>query len=206
MEYIDEILHSIAAKCRFSSPAVRASTATIARPDDDLANLYRRLSPRDAKWLTRLVLKDYQPITLDRHAVVSSYNELLPMVLKVQHDLPAAVSFLQHQARTRNALLGPLGKAELVKHLEPKLGVKVGRQPFFMGRSIKHCMDMTSGFGRVSCERKMDGEYAQVHIDLSKGHNCIQIFSKSGKDSTKDRIKLQEYVAYSRLKLTGADT
>ncbi len=59
-------------------------------------------------------------------------------------------------------------------------------------RSIKHCMTM--GHGRMSCERKMDGEYAQIHIDLSKSlDNCIQIFSKSGKDSTKDRIKLHEY-------------
>ncbi|KAH8800733.1 hypothetical protein F5884DRAFT_808642, partial [Xylogone sp. PMI_703] len=38
----------------------------------------------------------------------------------------------------------------------------------------------------MSVERKYDGEYCQIHIDLNKA-NHIQIFSKSGKDSTSDR-------------------
>jgi DNA ligase 4 len=42
----------------------------------------------------------------------------------------------------------------------------------------------------LSVERKYDGEYCQVHIDLSKGRDYVKIFSKSGKDSTNDRIGL----------------
>ncbi|EMR63660.1 putative atp-dependent dna ligase domain-containing protein [Eutypa lata UCREL1] len=42
----------------------------------------------------------------------------------------------------------------------------------------------------ISVEQKMDGEYCQIHIDISKGSDCIQIFSKSGKDSTNDRASL----------------
>ena len=83
------------------------------------------------------------------------------------------------------------GSATLTEYLKPTLGVKIGRQPWFKGRSIKHCLDMSHG--RMSCEEKIDGEYCQIHIDLSKGRNCIQIFSKSGKDSTDDRIALHEY-------------
>jgi DNA ligase-4 len=61
------------------------------------------------------------------------------------------------------------------------------------------------GYGRMSCEEKLDGEYCQIHIDLSKlggpskgrnlskGSDCIQIYSKSGKDSTQDRKALHEY-------------
>ncbi|KAL2000795.1 hypothetical protein VTN02DRAFT_2599 [Thermoascus thermophilus] len=44
-----------------------------------------------------------------------------------------------------------------------------------------------AGRRRMSVERKYDGEYCQVHIDLSKSRDPIQIFSKSGKDSTIDR-------------------
>ncbi|KAM0278556.1 hypothetical protein ACHAQH_005124 [Verticillium albo-atrum] len=40
----------------------------------------------------------------------------------------------------------------------------------------------------------MDGEYCQIHIDLSKGSRNIQIFSKSGKDSTQDRIGVHQAI------------
>lgn len=49
----------------------------------------------------------------------------------------------------------------------------------------------------MSCEEKLDGEYCQIHIDLSKGRDCIQIFSKSGKDSTMDRIGLHDAIRRS---------
>ncbi len=86
-----------------------ASSRTAVPPEKALADLYRRMSARDAKWLTRLILKDYQPVVLDRHAVLSSYSELLPMVLKVQNSLPSAVSFLQRQTHSRSLRQGPLG-------------------------------------------------------------------------------------------------
>ena len=44
-------------------------------------------------------------------------------------------------------------------------------------------------------ERKYDGEYCEVHIDLSKGSEWLTIFSKSGKDSTSDRIALESILS-----------
>lgn len=38
----------------------------------------------------------------------------------------------------------------------------------------------------MSIERKYDGEYCQIHVDLTQP-NPIRIFSKSGKESTVDR-------------------
>lgn len=47
----------------------------------------------------------------------------------------------------------------------------------------------------MSMERKYDGEYCQIHIDLSRGDDqWLKIFSKSGRDSTGDRVKVREYV------------
>lgn len=43
----------------------------------------------------------------------------------------------------------------------------------------------------MSVERKYDGEYCQIHINTLDKSRVIQIFSKSGKDSTQDRIGLQ---------------
>ncbi|KAL2191160.1 hypothetical protein L209DRAFT_39157 [Thermothelomyces heterothallicus CBS 203.75] len=192
VEEIDEVLHSIAAACRFSSPSVRSSAEN--RPADkelSLGSLYQRLSARDAKWLTRLILKNYEPVVLDPRVVCASYHPLLPAILKVQDDLAVAGRILDALKRERTVT----GTSELSDYLKPTLGVKIGRQTWLKGRSIKHCLSLVQG--RISCEEKVDGEYCQIHIDLSKGYHCIQIFSKSGKDSTRDRMALHDSIRKS---------
>jgi len=44
---------------------------------------------------------------------------------------------------------------------------------------------------RWMLERKYDGEYCEIHIDLSKKDDWLKVFSKSGKDSTADRKALR---------------
>lgn len=48
--------------------------------------------------------------------------------------------------------------------------------------------------GLMSVEAKIDGEYCQIHVDVSRGRRGVQIFSKSGKDSTEDRKRLIGYL------------
>ncbi|KAH8742208.1 hypothetical protein F5883DRAFT_440439 [Diaporthe sp. PMI_573] len=84
---------------------------------------------------------------------------------------------------------------DLPRLFKPQIGVKVGRQTWLKGRSIKHCLEMGKGF--MSVKNKMDGEYCQIHIDLSRGSDRIQIFSKSGKDSTQDKKKLHGVIENS---------
>ncbi|KAK1833300.1 hypothetical protein QBC39DRAFT_401706 [Podospora conica] len=193
VEEIDGRLHEIAAACRFSSPAVRRSVSglRITSREEELGDLYKRVSARDAKWLTRLILKNYEPVVLDPQLIFRNYHPFLPSILKVQDDLVVASRILANVQRDRTVT----GRASLAKYLKPALGVKIGRQPWFKGRSIKHCLNMSHG--RMSCEEKLDGEYCQIHIDLSKGRDCIQIFSKSGKDSTMDRIGLHDSIRRS---------
>ncbi len=183
-------MQEIAAGSRFSSPRVQAG-----RQEYDgkyahraLGSIYVRLGARDAKWFTRLVLKNYQPVVLDQYTVFRCYHVLLPQLLKVRDDLTLTTAFLRHVNQSDDG-----DQDRIVAILKPRLGIKVGRQPWFKGRSIKHCLDMAMRRD-VRVEQKIDGEYCQIHIDLTKGYECIQIFSKSGKDSTKDRIALHRYV------------
>ncbi|OBR11863.1 ATP dependent DNA ligase [Colletotrichum higginsianum IMI 349063] len=192
VEEIDSVLNNLAASCRFSSPAVRALPPLSTSRDELLGSLYFRMQAREAKWLTRLILKNFQPVMLDPGHVYYCCDPLLPNILRVRDDFSAALSLLQDLRRLRREPsfrrgMGEKGEA-LMKHLTPVLGVKVGRPFWLKGRSIKHCIQL--GHGRMSCEKKMDGEYCQIHVDLSKGFKCIQIFSKSGKDSTNDRAAL----------------
>ncbi|KAF4970625.1 hypothetical protein FSARC_2406 [Fusarium sarcochroum] len=190
VEEIDVLLHSLASKVKWSSPSIRASQASFTQGDrSDIEWLYRKLSAKEAKWFTRLILKSYQPLALDPHLIYRLCDPILPCVLKIQDDFATAINSVQV---VRGRLLPNAGRRtpreQIMGTVKPQLGVKIGRQPWVKGRSIKHCLDM--GHGRMSVEDKIDGEYCQVHIDPSKGDRCIQIFSKSGKDSTEDRVGL----------------
>jgi DNA ligase-4 len=152
--------------------------------------MYRRLNPSDAKWFTRLVLKTYEPLIFESQFILKLCHPLLPAILKIREDFSAAISLLQSY-RTRGLPSNDensLSRCNLLAKVKPRLGVKVGRQNWFKARSIKHCFDL--GSGRMSVEQKVDGEYCQVHIDLSKASRRIQVFSKSGKDSTEDRCDI----------------
>ncbi|CVK89298.1 uncharacterized protein FMAN_04399 [Fusarium mangiferae] len=197
VEEIDQLLHSLAAKIKWSSPSIRASQASLSPGNrSDLESLYRRLSATEAKWFTRLVLKSYQPLALDPHLIYRLCDPILPCVLKIQDDFATAITSLQ---AIRGRLLPNSGRKtpreQIMGTVKPQLGVKIGRQPWVKGRSIKHCLDM--GHGRMSVEEKIDGEYCQIHVDPDKGDKCIQIFSKSGKDSTEDRVALHRIILES---------
>ncbi|KAI5461377.1 hypothetical protein BGZ63DRAFT_385740 [Mariannaea sp. PMI_226] len=205
VEEIDEILHSLAAGVKWSSPAIRASQSTLTPTTrEDLEKLYRRFNAIEAKWFTRLVLKNYKPLVLDPPLVYRLCDPILPSVLKIHDDFTTAIHAVQ---ATRGSHLsnsaGNMSREHLLGLIKPQLGIKVGRQQWLKGRSIKHCLDM--GRGRMSVEDKIDGEYCQVHVDISKGDRCIQIFSKSGKDSTEDRVTLHGAIKES-LRVGKLDT
>ncbi|ENH64700.1 DNA ligase 4 [Fusarium oxysporum f. sp. cubense race 1] len=210
VEEIDQLLHSLAAKIKWSSPSIRASQASLTPSNrTDLESLYRRLSATEAKWFTRLVLKSYRPLVLDPYLIYRLCDPILPCVVKIQDDFATAITSLQ---AIRGRLLPNAGRKtpreQIMGTVKPQLGVKIGRQPWVKGRSIKHCLDM--GHGRMSVEEKIDGEYCQIHVDPSKGDKCIQIFSKSGKDSTEDRVALHgdplDRIIQESLKIGQPDT
>ncbi|KAH6892307.1 hypothetical protein B0T10DRAFT_510869 [Thelonectria olida] len=204
VEEIDETLHYLAAKVKWSSPAIRASQATLTQGGrTDLEKLFRRFNAMEAKWFTRLILKDYQPLVLDPHLVYRLCDPTLPSVLKIYDDFTTAINAVEGiRGRLLPTVACKTPREQLLSTIKPRLGVKVGRQQWLKGRSIKHCLDM--GHGRMSVEDKIDGEYCQVHIDLSRGNQCIQIFSKSGKDSTEDRDALHGAIKES-LRIGGPD-
>ncbi|KAI2643147.1 hypothetical protein GGS21DRAFT_494976 [Xylaria nigripes] len=190
VEDIDEKLNQVAAACKFSSPAIRA----LRKMSDQcgmhslLTSIYTKLGSRDAKWFTRLILKNYQPVVLKRYLVFRNYHPLLPQILQIRDDLSIATECIRRMGESTGGL------DTIADFFKPCLGTKVGRQPWFKGRSIKNCLNMAQRRD-ISCEQKIDGEYCQIHVDLSKPQsNCIQIFSKSGKDSTADRINLHKVI------------
>ena len=200
LDEVDETLGNIAKACRFSAPSVREGP-TSGNPGnaEALSRIYLRLQSRETKWFTRMILKDYGSLNLKEGMVLSCLDSRLPAMLKAQDSFESAVESLRSLAEGSSA---QGGKDESTNPM-PKIGTKIGRPTYMKGRSIKDAVQMIHG-RTMSVERKYDGEYCQIHIDLSKGEQCIQIFSKSGKDSTKDKVGLHKQIRDS-LRLGQAD-
>ncbi|KAH8701993.1 hypothetical protein BGW36DRAFT_356138 [Talaromyces proteolyticus] len=200
IEEIDAVLDDISSRCRFSGPSVRKRHAAAA-VDEILGPLYRKLGSRDSKWLTRLILKSYHPVKIPMDAALKNIHFLLPQLLLFQNSFEAAVYLLKSTPLKYFPRNPPVDSRQLlnekaIQHLVPQPGVKVGRPDYYKARSIKHCCSIISR-RRMSLERKYDGEYCQIHIDMTRGADCIQIFSKSGKDSTADRAAIHHTIKQS---------
>jgi DNA ligase-4 len=189
VEQTNRALDDLASQCHFSAPAMR-NTFPASSPPDILGSVFLRLKSSEAKWMTRLILKDLSPTFLDETLILREFHFLLPGLLHFQDSFAAAIPLLRGPLRRWHAKPDlrsqRIFKKEAAELLCPQVGVKVGRPPFMKARSMANAVQM-AGCQRWSVERKYDGEYCEVHIDLDKGDKCIQIFSKSGKDSTSDR-------------------
>ncbi|RAL16821.1 ATP dependent DNA ligase domain protein, partial [Aspergillus homomorphus CBS 101889] len=197
VEEIDSALNSIAARCRFSAPRVRKQHTAV-DVEQALGSLYKRLTSRDAKWLTRMILKSYFPVMFPLPSTLRSFHFLLPPLLLFQDTFEGALSMLRSDPISHFPPHPEPGLAKdlaylALQHLKPRTGVKIGRPDYYKARSIKHCCRMIN-HRRMSIERKYDGEYCQIHIDLALHPNSIQIFSKSGKDSTVDRAGIHQVI------------
>ncbi|KAL9578691.1 MAG: hypothetical protein Q9212_005559 [Teloschistes hypoglaucus] len=191
LDDVDSTLLAIAAKNRFSAPKVRETAADNAvEASKQLESIYLRLSSNEAKWMTRMILKDYSTLNFKSYHVLNTIHPRLKQALDVHSNFEAAVGLLRHQEATAES------QAQSRVPLRPMIGSKIGRVPFLKGRSVKNVVQLVAG-RKMSVERKYDGEYCQIHINLAQGKDCIQLFSKSGKDSTKDRRRVHEAVKQS---------
>ncbi|KAI7336267.1 DNA ligase/mRNA capping enzyme [Hortaea werneckii] len=196
---LDEVLLKLAEQCRFSDPAITTRPPSgLSRDRDELiGDVLKRMEPVEAKWFVRILLKDLAPVTVDEKAVLRSFHFLLSDLLRFQNNYEAALLLL-HEPQLRTIPPQPDRRSEdgyranISSMIKPLVGVKVGRPDFCKSWSIEHCLNMM-GPRQWVLERKYDGEYCEIHIDQSLSCDplkCIKIFSKSGKDSTKDRRKL----------------
>jgi DNA ligase-4 len=194
LEEVDDLLTTLAGHSIFSDPSIlQLPQGSSESRDVLLANILKRLTSSEGKWLIRLVLKDLSPLKLDEAFILRSYHFLLPDLLRFQATFSSAVTLLKGSLKEYPERPDPRSERLLRKQaaplIKPCVGTKVGRPEFTKARSTDHCLKML-GKQQWVLERKYDGEYCEVHIDLlisTDPAKCIKIFSKSGKDSTLDR-------------------
>lgn len=205
LEQVDDVLATIAGKSRFSAPKVRQREIERRRQVEDdqevlslLGNIYQRMQSREAKWFTRLILKDYGCLDLAENVVYHHLDTRLPVAMQMYDNFEAAIRELGNLSSSQMADVGQRALTQRCADdsnlLPPRIGVKLGPPKWVKAKGgIKHAVSVIKG-RTMSIERKHDGEYCQIHVDLSKGDDCIQIFSKSAKDSTMDRIGVHKAI------------
>ncbi|KAF2491984.1 hypothetical protein BU16DRAFT_466739 [Lophium mytilinum] len=197
VDKILDVLEQLAAKCHFSSPVIRSRRNFSVDTDKILQGVLIKMRSWEIKWFLRVILQQFSTVALDEKLVLTQYHFLLPELLHFQDDFEAVFDLLKGPLSCYDSKpdigLQKLLRIEASKHLRPTVGVKVGRPRFRKAWSWKNCFEML-GQRVWLADVKYDGEYCEIHVNLEKGNNCIQIFSKSGKDSTQDRRALQSVI------------
>lgn len=183
VEDIDLSLDRIASGCRFSSIELREKVKNDDRAQlcakDELSSIFRHIHSSEAKWLIRLVLKTLSPIEIPEAATLRRFHFLLPDLLQFQNSLEACVRLLEidmiRQMPSQPSREVQKRMRESASHrLKPEVGVMISPSCREKGRGIQHCCCQIAGGRTMSIERKYDGEYCQVHVNLKKDANCNQ--------------------------------
>lgn len=195
IQRVETLLIQLASRCRFSDPATQKQRVQEFKTDAELKKVINGLDSWEAKWLVRLILREHCTIAWDERLVFSKYHFLLPQLLLFQNDFEAAFSMLRGDLKGYPSVPDPLTehsmRIEASKQLKAIVGIKVDRPTFYKAWSFSNCIKMTASRAWAA-EVKYDGEYCEIHIKLEDAPNEIQIFSKNGKDSTRDRKALHQ--------------
>ncbi|KAF8323539.1 uncharacterized protein EI90DRAFT_2935697 [Cantharellus anzutake] len=195
---IDTLLDELASTSAFSAPSdppTRRGTKHI------LGDLFMFLSPWESACLAQIILRDIRPLLYplpseNFTSALLSYNSkaysrlTLQAAMRVWHPLMFAI-----YGRTSSIVLA----ATMIEDLEPScterdFRVPVGLAPMKVpkcvkGTSCEGAIGLLRNGGLIWAETKYDGERVQIHVDTSlEFRRQIRIFSKSGRDSTLDRI------------------
>ncbi|KAH7135362.1 hypothetical protein B0J11DRAFT_157876 [Dendryphion nanum] len=195
IETVDRLLTQLAARNRFSDPKIQNKRDCHIQTDTELRNIFMRLDAWEAKWLTRLLLRDYCTISMDETFVFKSYHFLLPDLLLFQNDFEGVFDLLRGDLASYPPS-PPINqekqlRVEAAEKLKAVVGIKIGRPTYHKAWSFKHLLQLTEH--RVwAAEVKYDGEYCEIHVDMEKELNDLLIFSKNGKDATTDRRALHD--------------
>lgn len=134
LERVDRLLVQLAAQYRFSDPAIQKQRDWYINTDTEIQQIFTRLDSGEAKWLVRLILREYCTIELDEKFVFEQFHFLLPDLLIFQNDFDAASSLLKGELScyppVPEASLRRHMRAEASRKLSPTIGVKVGRPTF----------------------------------------------------------------------------
>ncbi|KAH9462629.1 hypothetical protein MJO28_002604 [Puccinia striiformis f. sp. tritici] len=206
---VDRLLDELAVLSNWSNIGKHPFRKPYRRPTFILQDLYQSLSPREAAYMTQIILKDLRPLLspltssstyrslvdydskafegISPYWMMKAWHWAMPRIYRAKADFDTAADLCERFPRDTKEL--PADLEQLLRSLtKPQLGTPVNIPKAVKASGPCLAAPLSKLTGQVWAETKMDGERMQIHIDTSKPHDRqIQIFSKSHRDSTKER-------------------
>ncbi|KAL1703507.1 hypothetical protein EV121DRAFT_292220 [Schizophyllum commune] len=197
---IDDLLDELASLSPNSDASIHTKYPREMRRtrQEILRALFRRLNPSDAGILAQIVLKDLVPLLYPvcpsgYGAELRDYNTKSVKRLRVEDamDVWDPSGRLRRLYRTHSDIRYATEAFERgEEEYKPQVGTRIKIPKSLKLQGIKNAFNTFSiRSSRVWVETKYDGERAQIHVQVeTDGTSTITIFSKSGRNSTLDRI------------------
>jgi DNA ligase 4 len=96
LEELDNVLDQIAAMSALLSISLREKIkdGLLICIDNTLSRIFRVLKSSEAKWIVRMLSKNYSPVCVPESLAMHQFHFLLPDLLKFQNSFEAAVKLL----------------------------------------------------------------------------------------------------------------
>lgn len=205
---LNEHLTDLASHCRFTvdecGKPVNASGRSV---NDIIDSLFWGSSHVEAKWLVRVLLKDMFYPFPEPHArwIMDLFHSLMWKIYQVRTSLELTCETVQAMVNRGIVKKGlnPVDWEEF-RNIGPVLGTAVSIMECEQAKSATHFLNASLNkqfTGSFFAEKKEDGERMQVHVDLTRPlSQQITIFSKSGRNSTQDRLPVHATIRQSLIR------
>jgi DNA ligase 4 len=196
---VTDLLHELALTSSWST--VERNGWNPRNPDIIIRDLFHGQPGICCKWLTRIILKNLSPIQMDWEDFMFAFHPMMTSIFRMQADLFKTCEILHkailngHAAECFYEHNGKVFKKEyysqiIKEYCVPVIGTFISCMECVQAKSISHVYEEMERQGiEMIAELKYDGERMQIHIEKDD----ITIFSKSGRNSTVDRILSHEY-------------
>ncbi|KAG0144175.1 hypothetical protein CROQUDRAFT_134532 [Cronartium quercuum f. sp. fusiforme G11] len=210
---VDRLLDELAANSAWSNLGDVTSTKPARKPLPVLKELFETLSPRQAAFMTQIILKDLRPMLypipsmstykallnynsaaydeLSPHLMMKVWHWAMPQIYRAKADMDCVANLVEQIPRDRNSVPDQANLTQQVRNLaQLEIGIPVNIPKAVKASGSCFSQAISKLSGEVWAEIKYDGERMQIHVDMTKPKDQqIQIFSKSHRNSTKERIK-----------------
>lgn len=179
--------------------------------EDSIKELISCTTPKDMKWIIRIILKDLQLPSLKTGTLFSSFHTMMPKAFQVHSDLKVLCATITRMIgagykggggggsySSNSSRLSPAEYQKLKKNfLTPLIGSPLA--PMQCGRcqtGMKSFLEakFKAKDYQLYVESKWDGERIQIHYERrgsggagAPAEATVQLFSKSGRNSTEQR-------------------
>ncbi|KAF7771042.1 hypothetical protein Agabi119p4_7016 [Agaricus bisporus var. burnettii] len=209
---IDELLDELSSTSTFTHSTILTQYPTHRSKFDILKSLYRPLSPFESKFITQIILKDLHPLLypslndIGYSKELIEYNTKSVMMLRVEDVMRVwdSTGWMGRVWRVRGEMedvvreFEECGEDDKLREraLKPKLGSMIKLPKSVKGRNCYHALSYFKDSTTVWAETKYDGERAQIHVEIldDDGTSNIKIWSKSGRESTWDRLGVHDII------------